>query len=97
MFGGISELRGHVFQLSKRIEELENNNKDAMLRQLIAANSKRINDMIEDLIAEIRLLGIPDANAKAQALREKTYAELELLNTRFEESFETGLDIGDNE
>jgi len=90
-------LRGQIFQLEKRLDAIENNDKSMILRQLIGATNKRINDMIEELIVEIRALNNDDANAKAQALREKTFAEIELLNTRVEEAFDTGLDMGDTE
>ena len=86
-----------ITRLADRLEDLENTKDNEVFNSRIAAINARVTQLIDDLIDEIKKLGNTDLANKSLALQEKTFAELELLNTRAEEAWYTGINMEDTQ
>lgn len=82
-----------LFQLEARIEQIEQSSNEGILHSKIASLNKRIDELIAELIAEIRLLR-PDTDLeeKKASLLQAAIKQLELLNDRTEEAYETTIE-----
>ena len=89
-------LTAQLARLEKRVQAVEDKDIDG-INSKIARLNRLVNALLNTLIEEIQALNNVDIANKALSLQSRTLAELELLNTRLEEAFETGLDIGDTE
>lgn len=96
-FAEIARQNATIAQLSNRIGDLEDSNDTDLLNSRIAQIGAKVTRLIDELIVEIRALNTSDVDQKSLAVQSRTVEELELLNIRIEEAFETDLDRGDIE
>jgi len=89
-------LMAQLTRLEKRVEAVEERDFDG-LNAKIARLNRKLDTLLETLITEIRLLNNQDFESKLLSLQSIIVNELELLNLRSEEAWETGLDRGDTE
>jgi len=89
-------LQAQLKRLEKRVEDVEERDFDG-LNSKIARLNRKLDALLETLIAEIRDLKNPVFENKLLSLQSIIVNELELLNLRSEEAWETGLDRGDTE
>ncbi len=95
--GSSGRLRAIMHDMANRIEDLESRSTDSGVNHKLAIINKRIDELIETLIEEIRALDSTEFEAKLLSYQSLITNELELLNARVEEAFETGIDRGDAE
>ena len=82
-----------LFQLERRIDELEQSNKEAVFNSKIAKLNQRIDELLDELLAELKLQRPNvELEEKKASLLQATVKQLELLNARTEEAFETTID-----
>ena len=82
-----------LFQLEARIDQLEQSDKETIFTSKIAKLNQRIDELIAELLEELKLQR-PDVELeeKKASLLQATVKQLELLNARIEEAYETTIE-----
>lgn len=95
--GAVARQRAILNQLANRVQCLEERSAESATLSKLAAINRRIDELIETLIEEIRALKNPEFESKLLAYQSLIKNELELLNARAEEAWVTGIEMGDTE
>ena len=84
-----------ISRLSARIDDLEASDDTDILNSRIANVSAKVTRLIEELLVEVKKLRDVELENKFLCVQEGIRTEMELLNARFEETFETDIDGDD--
>lgn len=84
-----------ISRLSVRIDDLEVSDDTDILNSRIANVSAKVTRLIEELLIEVKKLRDVELENKVLCVQEGIRTEMELLNARFEETFETDIDGDD--
>lgn len=84
-----------ISRLTSRVDDLEASNDTDVLNSKIANVGAKVTRLIDELIAEVRLLRDVELENKALSVQQAIRAEMELLNARVEEAFETDINGDD--
>ncbi len=84
-----------IARLTSRVDDLEVSNDTDVLNSKIANVGAKVTRLIDELIAEVRLLRDVELENKALSVQQAIRAEMELLNARVEEAFETDINGDD--
>ena len=95
--GSIGQLRSIISRMDARLADLEQRSADSNVSHKFAIINKRIDDLIDKLIEEIRALDSTDFQNKLLSFQGLIQNELELLNTRAEEAWDTGIEMEDTQ
>ncbi len=90
-----ARLRALVFRLDERITDLEQRSADSSINHKFAIINKRINNLIDTLIEEIRALRNDERDKQVVLALCDQINELRLQNAILEEAFETGIVMRD--
>lgn len=93
----ISTQNGLISRLSERIDDLEAADDTDILNSRIAAVNSKVIRLIDELLEEVKKLRDVEFQNKLLSLQSIIVNELELLNLRSEEAWETDMDKGDTE
>jgi len=91
----VGVLNGSLKALKDRVDDFEASNDSDILNSKITAISAKVTRLIEDLIEAVNNLNTAESDNKALVAQQATIAELQLLNARFEETFETDIEASD--
>lgn len=84
-----------IARLTSRVNDLEASNDIDVLNSRIAQVNAKVTRLIEELITEVKKLRDVELENKALSVQQAIRKELELLNARSEEAFETHIDGDD--
>lgn len=84
-----------ISRLSARIDDLEASDDTDILNSRIASVSAKVTRLIEELLIEVKKLRDVELENKVLCVQEGIRTEMELLNARFEETFETDINGDD--
>ena len=91
----IGQLRAIIFRMDGRITDLEQRSADSSINHKFAIINKRINNLIDTLIEEIRALRNDERDKQVVLALCDQINELRLQNARIEEAFDTGIVMRD--
>lgn len=80
-----------IGRLTGRLDDLERSNNGDILNAKISRVSARVDALIDELIDEVKNLRDKELEGKFLTLQNQIKSELELMNARIEEAFETDL------
>ena len=84
-----------ISRLTSRVDDLEASNDIDVLNSRIAQVNAKVTRLIEELITEVKKLRDVELENKALSVQQAIRDEIELLNARVEEAFETNIDSDD--
>lgn len=84
-----------ISRLSARVDDLEASDDTDILNSRIASVSAKVTRLIEELLIEVKKLRDVELENKFLCVQEGIRTEMELLNARFEETFETDINGDD--
>lgn len=84
-----------IARLSARIDDLEASDDTDILNSRIANVSSKVTRLIEELLIEVKKLRDVELENKFLCVQEAIRMEMEVLNAKFEEAFETDIDGDD--
>lgn len=84
-----------ISRLTSRVDDLEASNDIDVLNSRIAQVNAKVTRLIEELITEVKKLRDVELENKALCVQQAIRKEIELLNARVEEAFETHIDGDD--
>ncbi len=84
-----------ISRLTSRVDDLEASNDIDVLNSRIAQVNAKVTRLIEELITEVKKLRDVELENKALCVQQAIRDEIELLNARVEEAFETNIDGDD--
>lgn len=91
----ISKQNALIARLSERVNDLETADDTDILNSRIANVSAKVTRLIEELLEEVKKLRDVELENKVLCVQTQIREEMELLNARFEETFETDIDKDD--
>jgi hypothetical protein len=92
----ISALRSKLFKLEERVNCLEDSSNDSIMNQKIAALNQKVDELIDELIAELKLQRPDKELQKSVIENQKSMIErISLLAAILEEGFGTGITLND--
>lgn len=91
----LSRQNGLISRLSSRVDDLEIADDTDILNSRIANVNAKVTRLIEELLEEVKKLRDVELENKALSVQTQIREEMELLNARFEETFETDIDKDD--
>jgi len=93
-----STFRAKLFRIEQRLDCLEANDKSSEFSSKIAQLNRRVNELIDELLAELKLQRPNEEREEtAISLQRRQIKQIELLNERIEEAFNTGIELEDLE
>ena len=87
-------ISAQLARLEKRLEAVENRDFDG-LNAKIARLNRLVESLLQDLLTEVKKLRDVELENKALSVQQAIRDEIELLNARIEEAFETHIDGDD--
>ena len=87
--------KAQISKLEERLDDIDATNDSDVLNSRVAAISAKVNRLIEELIEAVKGLDTTLIDNKIFISQKATIEQLKLLNARYEEATETGIEMRD--